>query len=408
MAVRPVHRPTFAAIIGCAGMLLVGWTSLLVPSLIRSIEHDFGQTDAAIGVFFFVNSVAYAGGSMGGGLLTERLGRRVVLPSAVALMVLGLLGLAVVPAWAAFLAFAVPFGLGTGAMDGGANGLILDLYPTSRGRALNLLHLFFSLGALASPLVVGRLVEAGVAWQSVVAGTAVAAIPVVVLLAVADLPSGRHAHAVGSVALGVDEAQRPARVGVAWPLIALAIAIACYVAAEIGVSDWLVRFLATATIGLATSSLALFWGCLALGRVVSAVLGDRFDHARFAAISSFVASAALVAAVVVPSLPASIVLFGVVGFAFGPIYPLIIAVAGDRFPARAAAVSGFLSGCAIIGAIIYPPVMGFVSEGAGLGVAMGGAAALAFACGVVLALSGRWSRAATTATLPASGSIATE
>ena len=211
MAVRPVHRPTFAAILGCTGMLLVGWTSLLVPSLIRSIEHDFGQTDAAIGVFFFVNSVAYVGGSMGGGLLTERLGRRIVLPSAVALMVLGLLGLAVVPAWAAFLAFAVPFGLGTGAMDGGANGLILDLYPTSRGRALNLLHLFFSLGALASPLVVGRLVEAGVAWQSVVAGTAVAAIPVVVLLAVADLPSGRHAHAAGSVALGVDEAQRPAR-----------------------------------------------------------------------------------------------------------------------------------------------------------------------------------------------------
>ncbi len=144
MALRPVHRPTLAAILGCAGMLLVGWTSLLVPSLIRSIEHDFGQTDAAIGVFFFVNSIAYVGGSMGGGLLTERFGRRVVLPSAVALIVIGLLGMAVVPAWAAFLAFGVPFGIGSGAMDGGANGLILDLYPSSRGRALNLLHIFFS------------------------------------------------------------------------------------------------------------------------------------------------------------------------------------------------------------------------------------------------------------------------
>jgi fucose permease len=383
-------------------MLLVGWTSLLVPSLIRSIEHDFAQTDAAIGVLFFVNSIAYAGGSMGGGLLTERFGRRVVLPTAVALMVIGLLGMALVPAWAAFLAFGLPLGLGSGGIDGGANGLILDLYPTSRGRALNLLHLFFSLGALASPLIVGRLIEAGVAWQAVLGGTALAAVVVVVLLAVAELPSGRHARPDTAAVAG------PSRIGISFPLLALAIAIACYVAAEVGVSDWLVRFLATATIGLATSSLALFWGCLALGRVVSAVLGDRFDHARFAAISSFVSSAALVAAVIVPSLPASIVLFGVVGFAFGPIYPLIIAVAGDRFPARAAAVSGFLSGCAIIGAIVYPPVMGFVSDGAGLGVAMGGAAALAFACGVVLALSGRWSRAAATATLRASGSIATE
>ena len=68
-------------------------------------------------------------------------------------------------------------------------------------------------------------------------------------------------------------------------------------ASEIGVSNWLVRFLETASIGLATSALALFWGCLALGRLVSARLGDRFDHARFAATSALAASAALVAAV---------------------------------------------------------------------------------------------------------------
>ena len=66
-----------------------------------------------------------------------------------------------------------------------------------------------------------------------------------------------------------------------------------------------------------------------------------------------------------------------------------MAVAGDRFPARAAAVSGFLSGCAVIGAIVYPPVMGFVSVGAGLGAAMGGAAVLALACAIVLALFSR-------------------
>ena len=117
---------------------------------------------------------------------------------------------------------------------------------------------------------------------------------------------------------------------------------------------------------------------------MTAALGDRFDHARFAATAALVAGIALVAAVLVPSLPASIALFGVVGFAFGPVYPLIMAVGGDRFPTRSAAVSGFLSGCAVIGAIVYPPLMGFVSVEAGLGVAMIGAAILAFACSAVL------------------------
>jgi fucose permease len=360
--------------------MLVGWSGLLVPSLIRSIEHDFGQSDAGVGVFFFVNSVAYVGGSMLGGLLTERLGRRTVLPFAVVLIALGLTGLATVPSWTLFLAAGIPFGLGSGAIDGGTNGLILDLYPTSRGRSLNLLHLFFSLGALASPLFVGRLVEAGAAWQVVVIGTAVAAVPVAILLALADMPSGRHVAAAGASI---------ARLGLALPLVALAVAIGCYVASEVGVSNWLVRYLEAADLTLATSALALFWGSLALGRLLSARLGDRFNHARFAATAALVAAISLVAAVIVPSLPASIVLFGVVGFAFGPVYPLIMAVAGDRFPDRSAAVSGFLSGIAVVGAIVYPPVMGFVSVGIGLGAAMGGAAALALVCAIVLFLVGR-------------------
>ena len=90
-----------------------------------------------------------------------------------------------------------------------------------------------------------------------------------------------------------------------------------------------------------------------------------------------------------PSLETSIVLFGVAGFAFGPVFPLIMAVGGDRYPTRSAAVSGFLSGMAVIGSIVYPPIMGFLSVTVGLAPAMIGAAVLALLCGVVLLLVGR-------------------
>lgn len=375
-----VRRPGFAAVLACAGLLFCGWSGLLVPSLIRSIEHDFGQTDAGIGVFFFVNAMAYVSGSFAGGLLTERFGRRTVLPLALLVAAVGLAELAILPSWTAVLVAAAPFGLGSGAIDGGTNGLILDLYRTGRGRALNLLHLCFSLGALAAPLAVGRLIGADVPWQAIILGSALAAVPLAILLAAVEMPSGRHARTGAAGETG------GARVVVALPLVLLAVAIACYVGSEVGVSNWLVRYLDAASVGLATSALALFWGSLALGRVVSARLSDRFDHARFAAIASLAAAVALLAAVVVPSLPASIALFGVVGFAFGPIYPLIMAVGGDRFPGRSAAVSGFLSGVAVVGAVAYPPVMGFVSVGIGLGAAMAGAAVLAFVGSMALFL----------------------
>ncbi len=172
-----------AAVIGCAALMLVGWTSLLVPALIRSIERDFGQTDAGIGIWLFLDALAYVAGSMLGGVLTERFGRRIVLSLAFLSTALGLAGLAIVPTWAAFLIAGIPFGFGSGAIDGGANGLILELYPASRGRALNVLHLFFSLGALGSPLVVGRLAEVGISWQSIVLGSALPAVILLALLA---------------------------------------------------------------------------------------------------------------------------------------------------------------------------------------------------------------------------------
>jgi MFS transporter, FHS family, glucose/mannose:H+ symporter len=370
-----------AGVLACVGLLLIGWSGLLVPSLIREIERDFGQSDAGLGIYYFVGAVAYATGSFGGGMLTERFGRRAVLTIATVLIGIGVAVLGLVPVWAVVLLATIPAGFGSGAIDGGMNGMILDLYPTARGRALNTLHLFFSLGALSSPLVVGRLVEAGIPWQAVVLGTAAITIPIALLWATVYLPHGRHRASDSA------EPSRPGRLALRWPLIALEIAIGCYVASEIGVSNWLIRFLEDVPLALATTSLSLFWGGLALGRLVSARFSDRFDHLRYAAASALAAGLATIVAVLVPSTEASIALFAVVGFASGPVFPLIVAIGGERHPDRSAAVSGFLTASAVIGGLIYPPVMGFLSINVGLPVAMLGAGALGVACAGALLLA---------------------
>ena len=147
-------------VLGCLTLLSVGWTGLLIPSLIRSIESTFGQTDAGIGVVYLVYAIAYMSGSFAGGTLTERLGRRIVLGGAVLIHAAGIAGFGLAPGWEIFVVAALVAGFGAGALDGGANGLVLDVYREGRGRAMNLLHMSFSIGALAAPLIVGTLVEA--------------------------------------------------------------------------------------------------------------------------------------------------------------------------------------------------------------------------------------------------------
>ncbi len=378
-----------ARLTGYATFVLIGWTGLLVPSLIRSLEHEMNQTDAGIGVFYLLYAAGYALGSFAGGFLTERFGRHLVLTLGAAAHGIGLIALGLSPGWALFLALAAPTAFGAGVIDGGMNGLFLDLFTTGRGRALNNLHLFFGVGALTAPIAIGLMSEAGLSWRWIIAGTGVAAGLLAIAIYSLRIPSGRRDALPGPAPASTTAAAR----GLGWrrslPLLVLGFAIAAYVASEIGVSNWLVRFLEEAPLVAATASLSLFWGGLTLGRLVSARISDRFDHARFAATAAGVAALALVGAVLIPSLPASIALFAVVGFAYGPVFPMIIAIGGERYPARASAVSGILVGLAVVGGIVYPPAMGFISVSYGLPIAMLGAAAMSAACALALLVASR-------------------
>jgi fucose permease len=356
-------------VLGYVSFALLGWTGLLVPTVIRSIEVDFGQTDAGIGLFYFVWALFYAIGGAGGGLLTERIGRRRTLPLAAGSLALGLATLALAPVWVIFLVGAIPGGLGGGAIDSTVNGLFLEVYP-GRSAALNVLHLFFSIGASVGPLVVGLLIGAGAAWQLIMLGTSVATILMGGRLALARLPSGRHSKPPRTAGAP----RIPSLVTL--PLLLLALAIGCYVASEVGTANWLVRFLSSAPLVVATSSLSLFWGGLAVGRLIAAGTAERFAPIPYATACALLSGIAVIAAVLVPSVPVSIALFGLAGLAQGPIYPMIMTIGGLLQPGRSGAVSGLLTVGGVIGGLTYPPVIGFISLTAGIGTGLIGAGLL--------------------------------
>jgi fucose permease len=66
---------------------------------------------------------------------------------------------------------------------------------------------------------------------------------------------------------------------------------------------------------------------------------------------------------------------------------MIVASAGAQYPARANAVSGVLVAAAVAGSVVYPPVMGFISDGLGLRVGMAGAGLLEIACAGALVVA---------------------
>jgi fucose permease len=98
---------------------------------------------------------------------------------------------------------------------------------------------------------------------------------------------------------------------------------------------------------------------------------------------------AIGAAVAAPTLPLSMALFTLAGVASGPVFPMIIALGGERFPERSAAVGGTLVGFAVVGSTVYPPAIGFLSVTIGLTIAMAGNALLCLVGAAALVGFGR-------------------
>ncbi len=126
-----------------------------------------------------------------------------------------------------------------------------------------------------------------------------------------------------------------------------------------------------------------------MGRLLASAVADRFDHLLFTTGCTIAMAALTAVAILAPSLPLSIAAFGLAGIASGPVFPMIVALGGERYPERSAAVGGSLTGMAVAGSVVYPPAMGFLSVTVGLTAAMLGTVVMGLVDAFALLAYGR-------------------
>ncbi|NLA54043.1 MAG: MFS transporter [Clostridiales bacterium] len=91
-----------------------------------------------------------------------RFGTGKVMALSISLMALALLGTAMSPSIIWLLVFALPLGLGVGAVDSGLNIYVAQHYEA---RHMNWLHCFWGIGAMTGPLLVSFFTAGGFGWQ---------------------------------------------------------------------------------------------------------------------------------------------------------------------------------------------------------------------------------------------------
>jgi MFS transporter, FHS family, L-fucose permease len=334
------------------GMVIAG----IGPS-ISELARD-SQTDiASLGGIFTMLFLGSLLAQFAGGWLSDRFGRRPILAGGLIFVGVGVFLLTRASTLYAILAFGLVAGIGYGMSDLGGNVTIAEAFDEKkRVSALNWLNLFFGIGAVAGPLFAGLfLAQWKTSYPALWISSLVLILSSLILFFIKSGPENSKAE-------GLTE-KMSFRSLTLW---SLAIFLFIYVGIETGLGGWLPTYMEK-TIEMAPESSAIiasgFWLAIALGRLITASLGERLFSLRVLAISI---GCSLLGAVllVLSSGQLALTLAGIffTGLGFGPMFPTTMAVITTRYMPNSGQAAGLAVAFGSLGGMILPYFQGIVMQ----------------------------------------------
>lgn len=293
------------------------------------------------------------------GPVIDAIGNKVILVISSVLVAAGMAGFALAHSFGAAAIPAVLLGFGGGGLNTSTNALVSDLYGEKRGSMLNLLGIFYGIGALCIPLLAALI--AGylpIALQLLLcAGLAGAC---ALLFMAMHFP---EAHAVQTFSWreAIKVAQYPG-------VLILGFLLFCQSGDEACIGGWTSTYVGKAGLGAQTATfiLAGYWAALMVGRLLVARLLEIVSKEKMVLASG--AGALLGAAILLANQSQWGLVTGVlaIGVSYAGVFPTTLAIAGDAYQKLAGTVFGLLFAIALVGGMSFPWMVGQISQAHGV------------------------------------------
>jgi fucose permease len=322
-------------------------------------------TDAQIGTIASANAVGLVVASISVGPLIDLKGKKTALVGGLALISVSfwLLSFAGADFTLVLVALAM-LGLGGGIVVTGANALVSDVSESRRGSMLNILNLFFGLGGLITPFVTANILGGSAVRMCYVAAVLATAALLFNILTPMPKPTGERGFKASEIGVVVG---RPA-------LYLLALALFLYVACEVGVWNWLAKYLTDVRRLDKSTALNILSLGFALGLLVGRLAASRILINVPALSVTLGASLAMaittLAMMQVTSPSAAWVVVFCAGLAMAPVFPTTLALVGDAFPRMTATAMGIVITCGWLGPAVSSSIIGGVAKSHSLGTAL--------------------------------------
>ncbi len=329
------------------------------------MQEDFGVPSSYAGYV----GMTISGMTIVSALFSTRLIRRFhtkwIVNVSIALTIFGLLGFSFSSSYGMLFLFAVPYGLGAGAIDTSMNHYVANNFPSS---VMNFLHCFYGVGAVISPNIMALALRYA-RWNEGYRWTAYIQMGIL-LVCILSLPlwkkNAQSEKKESTEGAGIGETFRQPGV------VATLISFFAYCAGEATCFLWTSSYFAGAKEGvseeMAASFGSLIFGGLMLGRLISGFISNKVGDIKLIRIGIVIelTGIGLIALPLTPWLPAAVGFF-LVGSGMAPVFPAIQHMAPEKFGRRfSAAVIALQMVFAYVANTCMPMAFGHLQQHVGI------------------------------------------
>jgi fucose permease len=244
---------------------------------------------------------------------------------------------------------------------------------------MNLVHMFFSVGAFLGPILIGLYIESTGEWRPIMFFTM---IPTGLLMLWSLMlrfprrtPTRQNRGKVdGQPVAGVD-ARAPAASAesrgvvlstLRTPYVLLgALSLLLYVGAEVGISSWVVYYLQVRldlSPALSAAGLSVLWITILIGRYLNSLLGNRVSSTTLVAVSSLLGAGGVIVFLLSGTAVLAFFALAWIGMCLSGMFPNVMGELNNREPERAGTVTAVMAMGAAIGAGLFQWFVGVLAE----------------------------------------------
>jgi MFS transporter, FHS family, glucose/mannose:H+ symporter len=355
---------------------LGGCVLTIVGSVLPQILAHYELTYTIGGQLVFLGSLGFLIGVPISTYLLARLSEKNLLALAAAFIAIAQFGMYFLPPFQWIIFFNFLNGIGVAALEMVVATLMMELFVGRRAVVMSYLEVSFGVGALFMPLVASFLINQN-HWRESFLVTSILAVIMVIVCKI--ITFNKH------TAHDEEGKSKPSDASSSVPpllpkqtrrkvLILFVLMIFMYAGVESSLNNFLSSIFITylkAIPSFASLSIGTFWIAMLAGRIATGWIIRKVTYERYLLFSIFGTILSLVLFILFKNIIAGYMLLLVLGLAMSGIYSITMVYANHTLSGLSARiVTGFITGFSGLGGAVFPAVIGFAMDRAGIGPAL--------------------------------------